>query len=265
MARPGKVGLDYFPLDCVLDDKIELIEAEFGLTGFAVVVKLFQKIYGEQGYYCEWTKEVALLFARKCGLGGNAVSEIVSASVKRGIFDNNLYAKYGILTSKGIQKRYFEAVNRRKQIEVKNEYLLIKVTHFLESDGKNPINADINSINDSKSTQSKVKESKVNKSKVKERKRSCHSALSAYGTFNNVLLSDDELKQLEQRYPNSYKDKIERLSVYMESSGIDYNNHFAKLVEWLNKDKDEQKAIEKKQRTSYDLDELDKINTLDDF
>ena len=270
MARPAKVGLDYFPLDCVLDDKIELIEAEFGLTGFAVVVKLFQKIYGEQGYYCEWTKEVALLFARKCGVGGNVVSEIVASSLKRGIFNNDLFNRYEILTSRGIQKRYFEAVSRRKQIEVKNEYLLIKVTQFSENADNNSDNANINSINDVKSTQSKVKESKVKESKVKEskvkeRKRSCRSALSAYGSFNNVLLSDDELEQLKQRYPNSYKDKIERLSVYMESSGTVYKNHFAKLVEWLNKDKDEQKAIENKAIKSYDLDELDKIDTLDNF
>ena len=61
----AKSGLEYFPLDVVLDDKFELIEAEFGLTGFAVIVKLFQKIYGGQGYYCEWTNEVALLFAKR--------------------------------------------------------------------------------------------------------------------------------------------------------------------------------------------------------
>ena len=41
-----KSGLEYFPLDCNMDDKLELIEAEFGITGFGVVVKLFQKIYG---------------------------------------------------------------------------------------------------------------------------------------------------------------------------------------------------------------------------
>ena len=55
-----KSGLEYFPLDVHLDEKFELIEAEFGLTGFAVIVKLFQRIYGGQGYYCEWTNEVAL-------------------------------------------------------------------------------------------------------------------------------------------------------------------------------------------------------------
>lgn len=123
----GSPGIPWFPFDVHLDDKFELIEAEYGLTGFAVVVKLLQKIYGGQGYYCEFTKDVALLFSRNIGVGYNVVSEIVSASIRRGIFDKDIYEKYGVLTSKGIQTRYFEAVNRRINIEVKKEYLLVQV------------------------------------------------------------------------------------------------------------------------------------------
>lgn len=161
-----KSGIDYFPLNVSLDEKWELIEAEFGLAGFAVVVKLFQRIYGQHGYYCEWTNEVALLFGKQCGLGGNAVSEIVKASVRRGIFDKDLFEKYQILTSAGIQKRYFDAVGRRKQIEIEKQYLLIEVTQFLKSDCIKWKNVNIYSKNDSISEQSKVKESKVKESKV---------------------------------------------------------------------------------------------------
>ena len=32
----AKSGIDYFPLDVILDEKFELIEAEYGLTGFGV-------------------------------------------------------------------------------------------------------------------------------------------------------------------------------------------------------------------------------------
>ena len=123
-------GIPYFPLDTHLDEKFQLIEAEFGITGFGVVVHLLQEIYGGQGYYLEYTTEVALLFARKIGLGGSAVSEIVEASIRRGIFDKDLFKKYHILTSTGIQKRYFTAVIRRKKIEVKKEYLLISLDNF---------------------------------------------------------------------------------------------------------------------------------------
>lgn len=163
-----KSGIDYFPLDVALDEKVELIEAQFGLTGFAVLVKLFQKIYGGEGYYAEWTNEIALLFAKKIGSNGNAVSDIVDAAVKRGIFDKTLYDKYQILTSKGIQKRYFEAVSRRKNVEVKGAYLLVNATDFLKNVSILKENADIFHENADISQQSKVEESRVEKSRGKE-------------------------------------------------------------------------------------------------
>ena len=127
-----KQGLDYVMLDVALDEKFDLIEAEFGLAGFAVVVKLYQRIYGGEGYYCEWNKEVALLFASRVHAGINAVSEIVSAAIRRGIFDREMYDKHGILTSVGIQKRCFKAVSRRKSFEIDLRYLLVDYTRFLK-------------------------------------------------------------------------------------------------------------------------------------
>lgn len=165
-----KSGIDYFPLDVTLDEKFELIEAEFGLTGFGVVVKLMQKIYGGQGYYVEWTKEVALLFAKRIGVGGNAVSEIVSASIERGIFDKTLYDKYQILTSKGIQKRYFEAVSRRKSVEVERAYLLVDATLFSKNVVVSDKNVNIFEKNADISQQSRVEESRVKESRVEKSK-----------------------------------------------------------------------------------------------
>lgn len=165
-------GIPYFPLDVTVDDKIELIEAEFGLKGFAVIVKLYQKIYGGLGYYCEWTNDVGMLFSRKIGEGYTSVSEIVSAAIRRGIFDSDLYEKYHILTSTGIQKRYFSAVSRRKQINVKGEYLLVKVEQFSEnvnilSENVNKNNENVCNFEQSKEEKSKVKNSIVKKRKVK--------------------------------------------------------------------------------------------------
>lgn len=164
MARPLKQGLDYFSLDCYMDDKVKLIQAEFGLKGFAIIVKLWQMIYREQGYYGEWNKEKELLFAHdECSdCGVQLINNIVAACVERDIFSKELFQKYGILTSKGIQKRYFSAIARREKVNVKKEYLLIGVGKNTVNASNNPVNADNNSINECKSTQSKVKESKVN-------------------------------------------------------------------------------------------------------
>ena len=40
-----KCGLKTFPLSVDLDDGVKLVEAEFGVKGYAVVIKLFQAIF----------------------------------------------------------------------------------------------------------------------------------------------------------------------------------------------------------------------------
>ena len=149
-----KNGIDFFPLDTVLDNKFKLIEAEFGLEGFAVVVKLLQYIYGEGGYYGEVNDDVVLLFSRNIGLGGNTVTEIINGAIRRGIFNKELYDKYRILTSEGIQNRYFNIVKRRQNVKVIKEYLLGDYIQNLD-------NVNISQKNVNSSAQSKVKESKV--------------------------------------------------------------------------------------------------------
>lgn len=161
-----KSGLDYFPLDVHLDAKFELIEAEFGLKGFGVVVKLLQKIYGGEGYYLEWTNEVGLLFSRHVGEGYELVSEIVAAAIRRGIFDRELFEKYGVLTSSGIQRRFFQAMSRRQRVEVKKQYLLFPDAQKYRNVYIITGNADISNENGDIFKQSKVKKSKVKESKT---------------------------------------------------------------------------------------------------
>ena len=187
----AKSGIDYFPLDVVLDEKFELIEAEYGLTGFGVIVRLLQEIYGKAGYYIEWTTEVALLFARKVGLGGNVVSEIVEASIRRGMFDREKYDKYHVLTSRGIQKRYFEAVSRRKVLEVDYNILLVNVAQICPNADIRAKNVDIFSENVNISEQSKEEKSKVKKSKEEYK---CASAL-------DVALNDFAEMRKKMRKP----------------------------------------------------------------
>ena len=250
MGRPQKEGLDYFPLDTVLDTKFELIEAEFGIKGFAVVVKLLQKIYREHGYYCEWTEEVKLLFSRKINEGCNLVSEIVTAAIKRGIFDKNLFAKYQILTSAGVQKRYLEITSRRLNAEIKKEYLLISDTVNTENVNINSINVSNNSENVSNNPQSKVNKSKVNKSKVNkssERVAADDSNKHPHGEMQNVLLTDEEFEILKQKFPVNYEDMINNLSLAISSKGYKYNSHYATILRWA-KDRMSEKDLKKESK-----------------
>ena len=185
-------GIPYFPLDVYVDDKIRLIEAEFGLKGFAIIVKLYQKIYGGFGYYCEWTNDVGLLFSQDVCEGYSSVSEIVSAAIRRGIFDKDLYEKYQILTSRGVQKRYFSAVSRRKQINVKSEYLLVEVAQFSE-------NVNISSENVCRNAKNVCN---LQQSKEKNRKEKKKKDARPQGGYDRILsdIEDEELKNLYYEY-----------------------------------------------------------------
>jgi nucleoside diphosphate kinase len=160
MARPQKEGVDYFPVVCQFDDKVKLIQAEFGLIGLGVLIRLWQKIYGGKGYYTAWSNDVALVFASECGVSANVVKEIISACMRRGLFDRQKFDDYHILTSEGIQERYAEATERRVSQKIDGRYLLIDIPSNWVLVGNNAVNVDTNAINDCNNTQSKVNKNK---------------------------------------------------------------------------------------------------------
>ncbi|SET95344.1 protein of unknown function [Salinibacillus kushneri] len=169
MVRPIKEGLDYFPLDVDIDqdDKIVLIEATHGLEGFGVVIKLLMKIY-DNSYFYQWGEKEQLLFSRKVNVDINKVNVILNDCLKWGLFSTDLYEKYEVLTSKGIQRRYLEASSRRKKVFIHEKYLLLSQSevNVYKNLVIERINQDSPQVNDSKSTQRKVKQSKGKESKA---------------------------------------------------------------------------------------------------
>lgn len=61
-------------------------------------------------------------------------------------------------------------------------------------------------------------------------------ARHAYGEYQNVLLSDEELEKLKREYPEDWKQKVDHLSEYMASTGKRYHNHLATIRLWAKKD-----------------------------
>ena len=162
MARPQKEGVDYFPVDCQFSDSAKFIGAEFGLIGYGCLVRMWQKIYGGKGYYTKWDDDVALMFAQENKVGVNVVKEVISACIRRGIFDRDMFDRYGILTSEGIQERYAEATERRVSQKIEGRYLLIAMPSNWVNVDNNPINVDNNPINVDDNSQSKVNNNKLN-------------------------------------------------------------------------------------------------------
>lgn len=237
----AKIKLDWFKLDCQLDDKMELVESEFGVTGFAVVVKLYQKIYGGEGYYCEWNDDVALVFARKNGLSASAVSEIVKCALRRGIFDLKTFERYNVLTSHGIQSRYFECTGRRKLENLKSEYLLDKCAQNSENDDISSKNVCISRENDDISKQNRIEENRTDKRRLKEpnssrskpQKPVCHK----YGEYGHVKLTDERYSKLITDFgEQKTAEYIKRCDEYCQQYGKGYKDYNLTIRNWIRKD-----------------------------
>ena len=189
MARPKKTGLEYFPLDVTagMNDEVELIEAKYGLEGFAIFIKLLQAIY-KNGYYINWTEKEQLLFIKRVNVTETLVNDVITTCLQWKLFDKQLFDEYQILTSHGIQQRFLFAIGRRTSVEMEEKYLLlsekeVSATKTLVNVTKTQVNVDNNP--QSKVKESKVKESKVKESKEKEEKKTQKPSFSL-GSFKKV-------------------------------------------------------------------------------
>jgi hypothetical protein len=171
-GAPYKVGLGYFSHDTDLSDdpKIQFLEAETGLIGYAIYLKILEFTYRHEGYYFMADERSIKLFAKKLNLTFDVLNNGITVCVNENLFDKNMFEKYSILTSTGIQKRYLRGCDRRKKVDLNKEYLLIN--NDVINDNINGINVDIYSSEiDIKQENENNIGINVAKSKVKENKK----------------------------------------------------------------------------------------------
>ena len=182
MARPTKKGLDYFPLDVdfLSDLKVRRIIKACGKEAVHILVALLANIYRDEGYYVLWDDDLAFLVADEVGTKEGTVEELVRKAVQVKFFDKDIFDKYSVLTSKGIQSRYILATKERKKVDLEYKYLLTNEVNRsnISINGRN------NSVNQGNNQQSKVKESK--EKEIKEDATAGESA--SLGTFQKLWL-----------------------------------------------------------------------------
>ena len=189
MARPVKEGLDYYPLnaDFMSDIKVRRLIRSFGSKSIGVVIALLGMIYGDKGYYILLNDDVAFIISEQTLEDEDLVNQIINKLIEIEFFDKNLYEKHRVLTSKGIQKRFISATERRKDVNLITKYNLVNVDNNSSSDVvnvyNNPVNVDNNSssdvVNVGNNQQRKEKKSKVKKSKEKQSKENTDDSCNA--------------------------------------------------------------------------------------
>ncbi len=234
-------GLEYFPLNCHMNDSVRLFEAETGLEGFAVLIKIWQSIYSGEGYFKVFDEDVCLLFASEVGVRSDFVMDIIKKAVERGIFDKMLFEKHKILSSEGVQKRFFKCGERRKEIKVSEEYLLVSPDDFSNLSVYN-LGENVNI-----SKQSKVKKSKEEESK--ETPPAPENEELIFGEYKNVRLEKEKYEKLLSALGEKRLcDYIKRVDEYVELSGKEYKDFYLLIKRWAKEDGENKKAAPKKSR-----------------
>ena len=267
-GRPIKQGISYFPLDVSFfsDVKIRKIVKACGPNAGSVIICLLCNIYRGKGYYISWDEDLPFCIADEVGVSEGCVKEVLLKSVQVGFFDVDKYSAYGILTSAGIQKRFFEITKRRNETEV--------VPEFLINVNINSINVCNNSINVRNSGQSiKVKRKKeispdgdtkkdaanaappspVFSDNVEIELNDCYTRLASDTLWNETVCMNENITQ--DAFKAHLKDFFKMLQNRGETqkSVSDAKHHFASWLRIeLSRERRKAKMSNKSNFTNYD-------------
>jgi hypothetical protein len=242
MARKPKRSIDFagwrtdiFENDTKID---ELIEAQ-GWIGFAIYFYLCQKAYASDGYFYRWSYANAATTARRMGggIGSETIRQVVGLCLQIGLFDKRLFDRESILTSKGIQRHYMIAIQKRAFKEVEEKLWLLNeeesegVIVVPENRDSLPENAD--SLPENATKESKVKESKVKESKGEETASPDGSASSPSALEKLIYdYGQENVDKYVQRVRSWYADKGKSPSdlegtvrKWLEQDGIEKIDH----------------------------------------
>ncbi len=177
MARPKKLGLDYFTNDVSFyqDIKIRKMIRYKGIQAVSVYHIILCQVYAS-GYYLEWDDDLPFIISETADLQEDYVKEAISFAIEIGLFNKVMFNDFHVLTSKGIQERFFDFCSiAKRKLPTSLPYLLLLTNAEPVSSLNNGIPTEKTAVNSEetivnsvetpenleKSTQSKVKESKV--------------------------------------------------------------------------------------------------------
>jgi len=203
MGRTPKKGLDYAPWDVDVFlgvREIDKLMESQGCTGFVIYFYLCQMAAKFEGYYYKWSYDDAATTAKRVGggAGSEAVKQTVALCLQMGLFDKRLFDRYGILTSRRIQRNYVEAKARQRETTVIEEYWLLEKNYSPGGSDKcsllfvsccdNPDSCDNNPDScGNNSAERRGKKSKGKKSKDDDNKTGGASDLSSSSSSSSAL------------------------------------------------------------------------------
>ncbi len=201
MGRGKRYGFDYYPKDTNVfsDLKIRRLKSRYGGDGYMVYDYLCCEAFGDKGYYIEYDKDYYFDVADILKLDEERVKEIIDFCIQLDLFDT-FQAKKGILTSRGIQRRWIDMCRsaKRSDNEIRQDLLVLENSPLTEVYAEETrVNSEEIHINSEEITQRK--ERKETKGK-KEFIAPSQSEVSKYFVENGFT------EQLAERFYKGYSE-----------------------------------------------------------
>ena len=129
MGRRSITGLKFFPLETNFysDRKILRLRRACGDAGIVIYTYILTLVYGENGYYLDYTKETVIDIANAFSYSERKVREAINFCATAELIDEDAFLNQNIITSIGIQQRYIEAIKKldRAPVRIRADYLLV--------------------------------------------------------------------------------------------------------------------------------------------
>lgn len=273
MAGRPKQGIDYAGWSVDIfdgDKKIDKLLDAKGWKGFGIYFFLCQRAYKTNGYYYEWGYDDCATTARKMGGGINSgtVKETVDYCLQVDLFDKRLFDEWGVLTSRGIQRRFWAVLSERRSKTVYQEYWLLKseeckglVKVSLKSDVQ-PTNSNVQSANDDMSP---IKKSKVNN--IYNIKQFSPELEQSFQTY--LLVRKHNFGELIPEQENALREELqkiadndaERLAIVKKATVSGWKSFYKTTAKKADtpkkKSKPQVKNLNNFKRRDYDMDSLE--------
>lgn len=258
-GAPVKKGLDYFPkmVNFYDDEKVFDLMEQFGPLGATVYDVILTIVYS-QGYYAEMPKDkLARMIVRKIGsrwIKKEAAVQVIDACADIGLL-HDVLLRQGIITSVGIQKRYYRVGVKlmRRRLYDERFWLLDETGEPLLNAPKNRFIAEEkgipSAINRISSERMPIKGKETKRKENKESEREKAPARRAFGRYGNVQLSDAEYAALANDFGRQKAENyIGRLGAHMASTGRTFGSHEGTIRLWILQDEEKERKQEERRR-----------------
>lgn len=156
MGRPEGKGIKYFSLDVIFDTQLEVIVDKLDIKSLGVIVRIWQHIYKNYGYFTPYDEDELHMIRKQCGTTSiEELEKIIKLMLEKNLFSKDMFEKHNILTSKRLQENFYQATRNRTKDGIYKDYMLVSYARNKQRKEKKI------KLNEIKSNNSILNESKV--------------------------------------------------------------------------------------------------------